>query len=53
VAEVSEVTRDPGRPFLVIKAIPTAKLDKSRHLLLVEVPETLPQQQQLSEASDG
>lgn len=52
VAEVSEVTRDPGRPFLVIKAVPTARLDKSRHLLLVEVPETLPQQQ-LSEASDG
>lgn len=52
VAEVSEVTRDPGRPFLVIKAIPTAKLDKSRHLLLVEVPETL-LQRQLSEASDG
>lgn len=52
VAEVSEVTRDPGRPFLIIKATPTARLDKSRHLLLVEPPPALPRQE-VSEASDG
>ena len=52
VAEVTEVTRDPGRPFLVIRAVPTARLDKSRHLLLVERPPAL-LPEQLSEASDG
>ncbi|NVK01338.1 MAG: rod shape-determining protein MreC [Oceanospirillaceae bacterium] len=41
IAEVSEVTRDPGRPFLVIRAVPTARLDKSRHLLLLDRPPVL------------
>jgi len=41
IAEVSEVTRDPGRPFMIIRAIPTARLDKSRHLLLVDRPPSL------------
>lgn len=36
VAEVSQVTPDPGQSFLVIKATPTARLDKSRNLLLVQ-----------------
>lgn len=36
VAEVSQVTRDPGQQFMLIEAAPTARLDKSRHLLLVE-----------------
>jgi rod shape-determining protein MreC len=35
VATVSEVTPDPGQPFLVVKARPTAQLDRSRQLLLV------------------
>jgi rod shape-determining protein MreC len=36
VAKVSSVVRDPGRPFSRVKAVPAARLDKSRHLLLVE-----------------
>lgn len=36
VAEVTEVTRDPGKPFAIVKARPSARLDKSRHLLLVQ-----------------
>ncbi len=35
VAEVTEIRHDPGRPFARIKARPTARLDKSRHVLLV------------------
>ncbi len=49
VAEVTEVTRDPGRQFMVIHAEPTARLDKSRHLLLVERPAESP----FPESSDG
>jgi rod shape-determining protein MreC len=36
VAKVTSVLRDPGRPFSIVKAAPAARLDKSRHLLLVE-----------------
>ena len=36
VAKVISVVRDPGRPFSIVKAVPAAKLDKSRHLLLVK-----------------
>lgn len=36
VAEVTSVVRDPGRQFVVVKAKPSARLDKSRHLLLVD-----------------
>jgi rod shape-determining protein MreC len=35
VATVVEVNPDPGQPFLVVKARPTARLDRSRQLLLV------------------
>ena len=35
VAVVSEVVRDPGEPFARIKAVPSAALDRSRHVLLV------------------
>ena len=34
VAVVSEIEHDPGRPFAMVKATPTARLDKSRHLLI-------------------
>lgn len=54
IAEVSEVTRDPGRSFLVIRAVPTARLDKSRHLLLVDRPQQLAEEEPDSlEESDG
>ncbi len=35
VAEVTEVIHDPGQPFAMIRCQPTARLDTSRHLLLV------------------
>lgn len=38
VAKVVSVVRDPGQPFSVVKARPMARLDKSRQLLLVDMP---------------
>lgn len=35
VAEVTQVVRDPGKAFLTVLAKPMARLDRSRHLLLV------------------
>ena len=35
VAEVEQVVRDPGKAFLTVIAKPMARLDRSRHLLLV------------------
>ena len=35
VAEVLDVVRDPGKAFLTVIAKPMARLDRSRHLLLV------------------
>ncbi len=35
VAVVTQVNRDAGQPFAVIKAVPTAALKRSRYLLLV------------------
>ncbi len=35
VAQVHEVVEDPGEPFLTVRARPTARLDQSRHLLLI------------------
>ncbi|MBU2710090.1 rod shape-determining protein MreC [Zooshikella harenae] len=35
VGEVISVIHDPGKPFAVIKVRPAAKLDRSRHVLLV------------------
>lgn len=35
VAYASKVTRTPGQPFIEVYATPTAKLDRSRELLLV------------------
>ncbi|WP_409523285.1 rod shape-determining protein MreC [Nitrincola sp. MINF-07-Sa-05] len=42
VAVVTEVLRDPGRPFSLVKASPSARLDRSRHLLLVDYHEPRP-----------
>jgi len=41
VAKVSEVLRDPGQPFARVRIKPTAHLDKSRHLLLVKMPQQI------------
>lgn len=35
VAVVSEIVVDPGQPFAMVKAKPSAALDRSRHVLLV------------------
>ncbi|WP_420826746.1 rod shape-determining protein MreC [Azomonas macrocytogenes] len=35
VATVDEVIRDSGQPFAIVRAIPTAALNRSRYLLLV------------------
>jgi len=35
VAVVTEVTNDPGQPFAIVKASPSAALNRSRHVLLV------------------
>lgn len=35
VAVVTEVTVDPGQPFVIVKAQPSAALNRSRHVLLV------------------
>jgi rod shape-determining protein MreC len=43
---VTEVIRDPGRPFTLVKAEPSARLDRSRHLLLVEYHPALPAPQE-------
>ncbi len=34
VAVVTEIEHDPGRPFAMVKAKPTARVDKSRRLLI-------------------
>lgn len=35
VGTVTEVIHDPGKPFAIVKAKPSARLDRSRHVLLV------------------
>lgn len=36
VATVTSVVRDPGQPFLIVEARPTAQLDRASHVLLVQ-----------------
>lgn len=38
VAVVEEIIQDPGRPFLLVKARPSARLDRSRQLLIIDFP---------------
>lgn len=35
VAVVTEVTIDPGQPFVIVRAEPSAQINRSRHVLLV------------------
>lgn len=35
VATVSEIIHDPGQPFAIVRAVPTAALNRSRYMLLV------------------
>jgi rod shape-determining protein MreC len=38
VARVSSVTHDPGQSFAIIKARPLAQMDRTRHVMLLELP---------------
>ncbi|KDE40764.1 Rod shape-determining protein MreC [Nitrincola lacisaponensis] len=49
VAVVEEIIRDPGRPFLLVKARPSARLDRSRQLLLIDYSEAHTTQSMASE----
>ena len=44
VATVSKVIHDSGQPFAVVRAIPTAKLNRSRYMLLVFSDTRTPEQ---------
>ena len=44
VATVTEVIRDSGQPFAVVRAVPTAALNRSRYLLLVFSDQRTPEQ---------
>lgn len=35
VAQISEVTHDPGKDFAIVKALPSAELDRAKHVLIV------------------
>jgi rod shape-determining protein MreC len=35
VARVSSVIHNPGLPFMIVRAIPTAQIDRTRHVLLL------------------
>lgn len=51
VARISEVRREPGKPFATVAAEPTARLDRSREVLLVwTLPPTLAPTALLEEA---
>ncbi|MDC6451138.1 rod shape-determining protein MreC, partial [Pseudomonadales bacterium] len=41
VGLVNKVEHDPGQPFALVTAIPSARLDKSRHVLLVFADDSL------------
>lgn len=41
VGVVNKVEHDPGRPFAIVTAVPSAFLDRSRHVLLVFTEEKL------------
>lgn len=57
VATVSEVIHDSGQPFAIVRAIPTANLNRSRYMLLVFTDPRSPEQRatesaQAQEAED-
>lgn len=53
VAKVTSVKRDPGQPFALVKAMPAAMLNKSRHLLLVDMPQALTLPAEQESAAEG
>ncbi|WP_338080808.1 rod shape-determining protein MreC [Amphritea balenae] len=53
VARIVSVKRDPGQSFALVKAEPTATLNKSRHILLVDLPQTTILPTELDEVEAG
>lgn len=53
VGIVNMVEHDPGRPFAVVTAIPSAMLDRSRHVLLVFTEEKLARTPQAGRNGSG
>lgn len=58
VASVSEVIHDSGQPFAIVRAIPTAALNRSRYMLLVFTDSRSPEERateaaQAQEAADA
>jgi rod shape-determining protein MreC len=50
VATVKEVIHDTGQPFAVVRAVPTARLNRSRYLLLVFSDQRTPEQRAVDAA---
>ncbi|MCQ4346098.1 rod shape-determining protein MreC [Pseudomonas stutzeri] len=50
VATVKEVIHDSGQPFAVVRAVPTARLNRSRYLLLVFSDQRTPEQRAMDAA---
>ncbi len=50
VATVKEVIHDSGQPFAVVRAVPTARLNRSRYLLLVFSDQRSPEQRAVDAA---
>ncbi|MNN21658.1 hypothetical protein D3C81_1349880 [compost metagenome] len=50
MATVKEVIHDSGQPFAVVRAVPTARLNRSRYLLLVFSDQRTPEQRAVDAA---
>jgi rod shape-determining protein MreC len=50
VAVVSEVIHDSGQPFAIVRAVPTAMLNRSRYMLLVFSDPRTPEQRAVDSA---
>jgi rod shape-determining protein MreC len=50
VAVVKEVVHDSGQPFAIVRAVPTAALNRSRYVLLVFTDTRTPEQRAIDSA---
>ncbi|MBU2323899.1 MAG: rod shape-determining protein MreC, partial [Gammaproteobacteria bacterium] len=50
VATVTEVIHDSGQPFAIVRAVPTANLNRSRYMLLVFTDPRTPEQRAIDSA---
>ncbi len=53
VGIVNKIEHDPGRPFAIVTAVPSALLDRSRHVLLVFTEKELARIPEVSSDGDG